>query len=134
MTKKPIFEMSFLKSTRAGRGSYEKDGCEVHEITTADGRLFKKVGEGVEDEYFKVTGKTKIIDEQRQNFIVKISIFGEKVLPLEIFGNEVSYYTAKGYGFSGRSFDFYVYISRDESGKITAERSSESRINWKNVE
>ena len=127
MTKKSIFEMSLSRSSRAGRGDYSKDGNEVYEITTADGRFFKKVEDGVEDECFTVSTKTEFVDDQRQRFIVTISIFDEKVLPLEIFGNEVHLYTAKGCGTSGDRSAFYVYISKDENGKIVAEHSSKSR-------
>ena len=128
MTKKSIFEMSLTRSTRAGRGDYSKNGSEVYEITTADGKLFKKVENGVEDECFTVSAKTEFVDDEHQRFIVTISIFDEKVLPLEIFGNEVHFCTAKGCGTSGDRSAFYVYISKDESGKIVAEHSTKSRV------
>ncbi len=75
-----------------------------------------------------ICGETEFVDDERQCFIVTISIFNEKVLPLEIFGNEVHFYTAKGCGASGSRDAFYVLVSKDENGEVTAEESSASRL------
>ena len=128
MTKKSIYTISFSRSTRAGRRDYSKNGDEIYEITTSDGKVFKRIEDGVEDECLVVSTKTEFVDDERQRYIVTLSIFDEKVLPLEIFGNNVHIYTAQGCGTDGSREAFYVYVSKNGTGKIIAEESAQSKI------
>ena len=120
--------VSYSRSSRAGRRDYLKNGDEVYEITTADGKVFKKIENGVEDDCLTVSTKTEFVDDERQRYIVTLEIFDEKILPLEIFGNNVHLYTAQGCGTDGSREAFYVYIYKDESGKMIAEESAQSKF------